>query len=306
MSRLNDFSQRALPGFLIVGLLAGLLAPRATGTLRALTLPCLAVLMFFPALKLDRENLATGAVSQWRVLAAGFPVIFGVIPLLMYALGRLAGLDPLLLAGLVLGSATPSIVSAPYFVGLMRGHVGVAFSLMVGSTLLSPLVLPLLAFLLLGGSTRVNLVYVAEMVFLVIAVPVALAALLRRVSPALSQSLLRSEHIFSASALVVLNWIIIGMNQRLIVGSLTGVLLPMFLLGMFQDLGIFLITRRVSRRLVCDEVSKALAVCFGLKNIGLVGGVMIAVDESLALASGVVSLAHVLMFVLISARKDRL
>jgi BASS family bile acid:Na+ symporter len=306
MSRMTVLLQRILPGLMVAGLLAGLLAPEAATALRGLTLPCLAVLMFFPALKLDRASFAPGIVAQVRILLVALPFVFGVIPLLMYALGRMVGLEHLLLVGFVLGSATPPIVSAPYFAGLMKGHVGAAFSLMVSSTVLSPFLLPLLAFVLLGGNTQVDIVYLAQMIFLVIAVPVALAILIRRSKPALTARLLATEHVFSASALVLLNWIIIGMNQGLIASSVAGILMPMLVLGLIQDLGIFLVTRKVTSYFASEEMSKALSVCFGLKNIGLVGGVMISVNESLALASGVVSLAHVLMFVLISTRKDKL
>jgi predicted Na+-dependent transporter len=218
----------------------------------------------------------------------------------------MANLDNALLVGLVLASAAPSTISSPYFTGLMNGNMEVAFSISVFSTMLSPFVVPYMLYLLIGENTTISIPAVAGTIFFVIIVPVALAAFTRYTAPKLAASFLATENLFTVGAIVLINWIIVGTNRGSIVNSMTVVLLPLLTLGLVQDFGIFFLTRKVSNYFVPEDISKALAVSFGLKNVALVGGVMVTFSKSLALASGVISLVHVLMFILISLGRERL
>jgi predicted Na+-dependent transporter len=304
--RLNLLFQRYFPVFLVAGVLLGIGVPETAFALKRIILICLAVLVFFPALRMNKHGFTSNFSLQLRVLVVSSLVMFGLIPLLMYSLGRMANLDNALLVGLVLASAAPSMISSPYFTGLMNGNMEVAFSISVFSTMLSPFVVPYTLYLLIGENTTISIPAVARTIFFVIIVPAALAALIRYTAPKFAASFLATENLFTVSAIVLINWVIVGTNQSPIVNSMTVVLLPLLALGLVQDFGIFFLTRKVSSYLVPEDISKALAVSFGLKNVALVGGVIVTFSESMALASGVVSLAHVLMFIVISLWKDRL
>ena len=160
--------------------------------------------------------------------------------------------------------------------------------------------------LLSNRKMAIDVIAVARTITFVLVIPIMLAVLTRQVLPNLVAPFIAGESIFTVSALVLINWVMLGTNRDAIVGSHIHTLLPLLVLCLFQDFGLFFITRKVSRYFVSNRISKALAVSIGLKNVALVGGVLVIFNESLALASGVVSLAHVLMFVVISLWKDKL
>jgi len=73
-----------------------------------------------------------------------------------------------------------------------------------------------------------------------------------------------------------------------------------------QNFGVFFLTRSVSRRLIPDPLSKAMSVVFGLKNVALIGGLFCGPEPGAGPARAVISLAHVLMFVMIGSLRERL
>lgn len=303
---LNAFFKKYLPLFIILGAALGTAFPESALALRRYILVYLAALVFFPALKIDRRSFSFRLSTQiWIVLIATLAV-FGVIPLVMYTLGRLANLDGTLLVGLVLASAAPSMISSPYFTSLMNGNLVVAFSVTTVTTILSPFIIPYELQLLLATNMAIDVIAVAKTITFVLVIPIMLAVLTRQVLPNLVASFIAGESIFTVSALMLVNWVMIGTNRDSLVGSHINTLFLLLVLCLFQDFGFFFITRKVSRLFVSDRISKALAVSVGLKNVALVGGVLVIFNESLALASGVISLAHVLMFVVISLWKDKL
>jgi len=305
VNRLNVTFQKYFAIFLIAGVLLGVAFPETALALKQITLICLAVLVFFPALRVNTHSFTSNLSLQFRVLFISLLVMFGVVPSLMYYLGRMVNLENALLVGLVIASAAPSMISSPYFTGLMKGNIEVAFSISVFSTMLSPFVVPYTLYLLVGEKTTISILAVAGTMFFVIIIPAVLAILIRKISQRFTTLFLGTENLFTVTAIVLINWVIVGTNQSSIINS-TVAILPLLALGLFQDFGIFFLTRKLSSHLVQEDISKALAVSFGLKNVALVGGVMVTFSESLALASAVVSLAHVLMFVMISLWKNRL
>jgi BASS family bile acid:Na+ symporter len=306
VNRLNLLFQRYFPVFLIAGVMLGVAAPETAFALKRIILICLAVLVFFPALRVNKHSFTSNLSLQFRVSAVSLMVVFGLIPLLMYSLGRIVNLDDALLVSFVMASAAPSMISSPYFTSLMNGNIEIAFSISVFSTILSPFVVPSTLYLLIGESTTISIPAVAGTIFFVIVVPAIIAILVRKTSQQFATAFLATENLFTVTAIVLINWVIVGTNQGSIVNSVMAVFLPLLALGLIQDFGIFFLTRKVSGHFVPEDISKALAVSFGLKNVALVGGVMVTFSEPLALASAVVSLAHVLMFAMISLWKDRL
>jgi len=303
--RLDSFFQRYFAIFLVAGVALGILVPGAAVVLSPATLPCLGVLVFFPSLKIRYRELLSSLSQRPGLFLLALLGVFGLVPLLMYALGRVAGLSPLLLTGLVLASAAPSMVSSPFFTGLIHGDIGFAFTVAVSSTLLAPLTIPLTVYLLLGQSTTLQLSYLVRTASLVIFAPALLAALVRRYVPRTAAQILSAEHICTTVAIVILNSVIIGSN-RAAMAQPAAAFLPLFALGLVQNFGVFFLTRNLSRRLVPDPLSKAMSVVFGLKNVALIGGLFVALNQVLALPAAVISLAHVLMFVMIGSLRERL
>lgn len=303
---INGLVQKYLPFLIVAGVVLGIGIPDVALSLKPFVLPCLSILIFFPALKIDVRKV-TGMLShQINILIIAILVLFGLIPLLIYSIGYFVGLQKELLVGLVLASSAPSMLSASYFTNLIQGDIETSFSISIVSTLLSPLLVPLVLYLLIGENASIDPLAVGKIILYVVLVPLLSAALLRFKFPAVVTFLLQVEHYFTIIAIALPNWVMIGANRDPIIGSVVPILLPIFLIGVIQVFGVFFLTRKLSTLFFSNDVSKALAVSFGLKNVALVGGVIITFNDTLAIPAGILTLTHVVLYVIISSWQGKL
>jgi len=104
-----------------------------------------------------------GAFKAPRALVTGLSVQVIGLPLAAVAIGYAAGLDPLLMAGLVLVAASPGGVTSNYATLLARGVVGLSVAMTFVTSLAAPFTLPLVLGLSgiegpqAGGLVRISL-----------------------------------------------------------------------------------------------------------------------------------------------------
>jgi BASS family bile acid:Na+ symporter len=287
----------------VAGGALGLLVPSVAFALKPTIPVWLSILMFFSAFQIRRPKLPTSSATPILLLVS-LAVIHILTPGGMFILAKVLGLSEAFLVGLVLVAAAPSVVSSPYLTKLMNGDVDIAFAITVLSTALSPLAVPLMALLLVGMEVTVNMLAVARIMLVIIFVPVLLALFVRSAAPKLTAQLLAWEDAFTFSAILLNNWIIIGVNREFLASPFASEIRVLLLLAFVQGFGLFFFTRWVSRLLVTDDVAKALAVSFGIKNAVLIGAAVVNVMISLSLASAVVSLVSIPMFIMIVLRRE--
>ncbi|MFD2671654.1 bile acid:sodium symporter family protein [Marinicrinis sediminis] len=88
--------------------------------------------------------------SQWVLLLWLYGVLHLLMPLIVWLLGGWLLDDPDLIAGYVLFTAIPIGISAVVWIGVMRGNVAAALSMIVIDTMLSPLTVPVTLLVLTG------------------------------------------------------------------------------------------------------------------------------------------------------------
>lgn len=100
------------------------------------------VLMVSLGLRLRADDLLAELRAP-KALGLGLGAQMLGLPLLAFVLARLAGLDPLLSAGLMLVAAAPGGVSSNYAAHLARGAVGLSVAMTLVTSLLAPLSVPM-------------------------------------------------------------------------------------------------------------------------------------------------------------------
>ncbi|MCO6415258.1 hypothetical protein JYK14_03585 [Siccirubricoccus sp. KC 17139] len=175
-----------LAGAILAGLAFALLA----AALSPVVAPAVALLMTLVLLRIDpaevlawlRRPLLVLGLSAWVLLAC---------PLLAYAVTRAAGRTGPLGAGLVLGAAGCSAVSAPAFARLVGLDAEISLVVSVLTTVLLPFIAPPLA---LGLDLAISVPGLMLRLLLIIGLPALLAVLLRaalgrsRLAPAVDGS----------------------------------------------------------------------------------------------------------------------
>ena len=144
MIRLLGFLTRHAPKILAIGVFAGLAFPQLASLSRPLLTPTVWFLLVLTALRIDwaeivvhaRRPVVVGGVLVWLLIAA---------PALMALSVFSTGVPPGLAAALVLMAAAPPIMSSPALALMIGLDASLSLVVMVAATLLTPLVLPVVA-----------------------------------------------------------------------------------------------------------------------------------------------------------------
>lgn len=102
---------------------------------------------------------------------------FSVMPLVAYGLSHLFGLNPFLSAGIILVGCCPGGVSSNIMCFLCRGDVAFSVGMTTVSTLLAPIVTPLMVLLLAGQQIEVDAIGMFKNICIVTLIPVGVGVL---------------------------------------------------------------------------------------------------------------------------------
>lgn len=254
-----------------------------------LVTPGLALIMLGMGLTLAVEDFA-------RVLRRPGPALFGVLlqfgvmPLTGFATAQLLGLPEAYAAGLILVCCCPGGTASNVIAFLARADVPLSVSMTALSTLLSPIMTPLLATWLVGDRVEVDPWGLMRDTAAVVLLPVATGLGLRRFAPALTRALLPCAPALATLMIVLIVAAILGVNRAQVVEAgvplLTSVALA-HATGFALGLAFGQLTRSGS-------VARTLSIEVGMQNSGL--GVVLAranfVDPLVAVPCALSSIFH--------------
>jgi BASS family bile acid:Na+ symporter len=223
------------------------------------------LVMFGMGLTLTLQDFRA-VLATPRLVVVGVLLHYTVMPAAAWLVIRALALDPDTAVGVVLVGATSAGTASNVISFLARGNVALSVTMTAVSTLLAVVMLPAIAWLLLG--TRVPVPGVAMMgaVAQVAVGPVLAGMLLRR---ALGARVARLEPAFpalSALAIAVVVAVIVGLNAGRLATAAPSVLLAVVLHN-----GIGLAAGYALARLArADEASaRTIAIEVGMQNSGL-------------------------------------
>ena len=139
----------------------------------------LAVIMFGMGLTIRMEEFRAVFVRP-RALAAGCAAQFTVMPLLAYALARLFDLPADLALGVILVGCCPGGTASNVITYLACGDVALSVGMTAASTLIAPLLTPMLVYVLAGSWVQVSFWAMVLSVVKIVLLPVAAGIALRR------------------------------------------------------------------------------------------------------------------------------
>lgn len=174
-------ANRAVFVFPIVILIAGLIgmfAPDLTLPLNPWVVPMLGIVMFLMGLTLTPPDLAAVAAMP-RAVVIGCIAQFAIMPVTGWLVAMLMGLDPVLTVGMILLGSAPGGASSNIVAYLARGNVALSISMTSVSTLLAPIMTPLLIWALAGQYLPVDFWSMFKQVLQMVLVPVLLGMIAR-------------------------------------------------------------------------------------------------------------------------------
>lgn len=205
----------------LVSALLALLFPGVIGHLKpSLINPLLGVIMFGMGLTLKPEDFKV-VFSRPRDVIIGCLAQFTVMPLLAFALSRLFSLDQALTIGVILVGCCPGGTASNVITYLSKGDLALSVGMTATSTLLAPVLTPLLVWLLAGETVDVNVAGMLLSILWVVILPIALGLLVKRLWPKVTESATGYLPAVSTVAICLIVMIVIAANaDKLLAGGL--------------------------------------------------------------------------------------
>lgn len=216
-----------------------------------------------------RVSDVTAAVSKPLALATGVVAQFVVMPLVGWLLTQVFSLDPLLAVGVILVGSAPGGTASNVMVYMARGDTALSVAMTTVSTLLAPLLTPLLVLWLAGDYLPVDFWGLFRSILQIVVVPVVLGVLLRLWVPKVVESLVDVMPLVSVVGItVVVMAVVAGSADTVLSAGLVVAVVVVLHNGIGLLLG-YLAGRAVG----LDEYERrAVAIEVGMQNSGLAAG----------------------------------
>ena len=250
---------------LAVAVFALLFPSTLSGLRPSLINPLLGIIMFGMGLTLRLDDFRV-VFSRPRDVIVGCMAQFTIMPLLAWLLSRLLGLDDALTLGVVLVGCCPGGTASNVITYLAKGDLALSVGMTGVSTLLAPLMTPLLVLLLAGKTVDVDVVSMFFSILWVVILPIVAGLMAKKLLPRLTEQATDYLPAISSLAIAFIVAIIISANaQKLLDGGLLIVLVVILHnlcgLSLGYAIGRLLHMPAPKRRAIAIEV--------GMQNSGL-------------------------------------
>lgn len=214
MKRICAFITRWMALIVLAAAVLSFLLPSAMSHVRTSWVPVLlGLVMFGMGLTLTAKDFAL-VFSHPRDVLIGFVCQFTIMPLLAVVLAKIFALPPELAVGVILVGCCPGGTSSNVITYLSRGNVALSVAMTGVSTLLAPVMTPLLVRLLAGAYIPVDFWGMFLSIVKVIILPVALGLLVRRFLPKAADSVSGYLPAFSTIVITLIVIAVVSANAQ--------------------------------------------------------------------------------------------
>ena len=250
----------------LISALLGIFFPDTFSHLKpSLINPLLGVIMFGMGLTLRAEDFRV-VFTRPRDVIIGCLAQFTVMPLLAFALTRLFALEPALAVGVILVGCCPGGTASNVITYLAKGDLALSVGMTATSTLLAPVLTPLLVWLFAGETVDVNVLGMFLSILWVVILPIVLGLTVKRLWPRITERATGYLPALSSLAICLIVLIVIAANaHKLLSGGLIIVLVV--ILHNVCGLGTGYLIGRLLK--LSPAKRRAISVEVGMQNSGL-------------------------------------
>lgn len=266
MKKICDFIARWM-GLLVLLIAAiSLLIPASFSWIDTWSInPLLGVIMFGMGLTLSPHDFHI-VLSRPKDILIGCLAQFTVMPLLAWGLAWVFALPKELALGVMLVGCCPGGTASNVITYLAKGDLALSVGMTAASTLLAPILTPLLVWLLAGTMVDVDTLGMLQSIVYVVIAPIIVGLLCQGFLPKLTKSVVPYLPAFSSIVIAYVVGIVVSHNaDRLLVGGLIVIIVVMLhnLLGLSTG---FLIGKLIH---LPKPKCVALSIEVGMQNSGL-------------------------------------
>ncbi|QGK70762.1 bile acid:sodium symporter family protein [Allosaccharopolyspora coralli] len=265
MRQVAEFVSRWFVAFVLLAAVVGMVLPAQTEVLAPAVPYLLGLIMFGMGLTLRLSDF-TVVGRHPQAFGVGVLAQFVVMPCVGWVLGAGLGLSPELAVGMILVGAAPGGTASNVVVYLAKGDVALSVAMTSASTLLAPLLTPLIVLALAGSTLPVNPGELFVSIVAIVLVPVVLGVLARALVPRAVEASLPVLPCVSVLGIAVVVAAVVGGSAEAVFSS--GVLV---LLAVVLHNGFGLLLGYGAARLMGlpESARRAISVEVGMQNSGL-------------------------------------
>ncbi len=227
--------------------------------------PMLGVIMFGMGLTLSPKDFKI-VLSRPKDILIGCLAQFTIMPLLAWLLTLAFSLPKELALGVILVGCCPGGTASNVITYLAKGDLALSVGMTACSTLLAPIVTPLLVWLMAGTMVNVDTLGMLLSIVYVVIAPIIVGLLCQHFLPKLTKAVTPYLPAFSSLAIAITVGIVVSHNaDRLMLGGMIVILVVMLhnLLGLSLGFTIGRLLRLEKPKCV------ALSIEVGMQNSGL-------------------------------------
>lgn len=266
MKKICDFIARWMGVLVLLLVVMALLMPAPFATIDLWVInPMLGLIMFGMGMTLSPQDFRI-VFSRPKDVIIGCAAQFTVMPLLAWVLSWLFDLPPELALGVILVGCCPGGTASNVITYLAKGDLALSVGMTATSTVLAPLMTPLLTWLMAGKFVDVDAVAMLMSIVYVVIGPIAAGFLIQRYMPRFTRWAVAYLPAFSSLMIALLVAIIVGHNAgQLLKGGMVVVLVVIL-----HNIGGFTLGYVLGRLLgLSDDKRKAISIEVGMQNSGL-------------------------------------
>jgi len=233
--------------------------------LSQLITPLLQVIMFGMGTSMSLRDFA-GVVKMPKGVLIGVSSHFIIMPLIGFSIAKLSGFQPEIAAGIVLIGCSPNGVASNVMSYLAKANLALSVTITAVSTLLAPLMTPLLMKLFAGAMIKIDVLAMTLDIIKMVIIPIAAGLLFNKFLSGKAKWLDEAMPIVSMAGIALIITIITaaGRDALLTIGPLLIVLVLIhnlcgYLLGYFSG-RLFKMSERDCR---------TIAIEVGMQNAGM-------------------------------------
>ena len=266
MKKLCKYISDYMGLLVLVAALLALAFPSALQQIRPTVInPMLGVIMFGMGLTLNLQDFKI-VFSRPKDVVIGCLAQFTVMPLLAWGLAWAFNLDEALALGVVLVGCCPGGTASNVITYLAKGDLALSVGMTGVSTLLAPLLTPLLTWALAGKSVNVDVVGMLLSILWVVILPIVAGLIVKWLWPKFTEKTIDYLPALSSIVIALIVAIIIAANaNKLMAGGLIIVVVVMLHNICGLSLG-YLIGRVLG---LTGAKRKAISIEVGMQNSGL-------------------------------------
>lgn len=250
----------------LFGAIFALLFPSTLSNVKPTVInPMLGFIMFGMGLTLRAEDFRV-VFSRPRDVIIGCVAQFTIMPLLAWGLTCLFALDEALALGVVLVGCCPGGTASNVITYLAKGDLALSVGMTGVSTLMAPIMTPVLVWLLAGETIDVDVVSMFLSILWVVIMPIIVGLIVKRLWPRMTERLTVFLPALSSLAITAIVMIVISANaQKLMAGGL--IIIAVVILHNLCGLGLgYTIGHALG---MSTPKRRAVAIEVGMQNSGL-------------------------------------